>query len=330
MQLPRYISLRRLAFLVRDTLSRSTYWTQFFKPDVKPLKVYYQDKDVTSFLTGCSHLTNFTYLLLAENAAHLGLNSVDVRNYIRTTLRIGRNKKIQESHKNKLLPTQTTLSKTLKVTQSNQLKRRLTGPPPSEDAPVKRTNLDADHQLHDVQLTNKSSSPSERRTIQFTRAGLLKPEEVRCEAVPTKASPDEFHAVPLNYDQEARVLKFGNSPKAMENLILLLMAGLLPGLRLPKPKIMYRVGLMYDGFGDNAYQEFVEFLRRKDSPMIMAGGLAEMAIDLVSYFGMRVPGRPALQYQIPLSKLKELQIYSLEELIDYYQLTPGELRVDTA
>lgn len=325
MQLPRYISLRKIFFLVRDPLSRSTYWTQFFKPDVKPLKVYYQDKDVTSFLTGCTHLTNFTYLLLAENAAHLGLNSVDVRNYIRVTLRIGRNKKVEESHKNKLLPSQSTLSQTLKVTSNNLRKRRLAGTVPSQDTqPVKRMTTEADHQLE-----KESSSPSKLESIQFRSAGLLpRVEEVRREAVPSVASPSSFHAVPLDYGKEQRVLKFGNSPKSVENVFLLLMAELIPGLRLPKPKIMYRVNLMYDGFGNDAFQEMIEYLRRKDSPLLRPGGIYETAVELVSYYGQRLPSRRDLVHQLTFDQSNEFRAYTLEEFITYYNLSPGELRVD--
>jgi hypothetical protein len=82
----RFVSIRSLIFLVKDVSKshfKSEYFTQYVKPDVRPIKVYFKGHDVTRFLTCKSHLTQFSYVFLANIAYQEGFKMSEVRTFFK-------------------------------------------------------------------------------------------------------------------------------------------------------------------------------------------------------------------------------------------------------
>lgn len=77
----KHLNLYKLLFFVKDT---SCYFTQYYKANVRPIKVYFLGHDVTRFLTSRSNLTNYTYKFLADIALSLRFSVKEVRSYLCT------------------------------------------------------------------------------------------------------------------------------------------------------------------------------------------------------------------------------------------------------
>lgn len=75
-------SLQHCVFLIHDTTLNTTYFTQFYKPGMRPKKVYFHGFDITRFLTHRSNLTNYSYFFL-NYVYSIGFTLLDVRNYFK-------------------------------------------------------------------------------------------------------------------------------------------------------------------------------------------------------------------------------------------------------
>lgn len=80
-------SLQNVVFLVKDIHTSSLQYTQFFKPDHRPIKAYLHGYDVTRFLTHKSNLTNYSYYFL-NYAYTIGFNIKDVRDFFRCATKL--------------------------------------------------------------------------------------------------------------------------------------------------------------------------------------------------------------------------------------------------
>lgn len=73
-------------YLVRDKIS--TYFTQYHKTEVKPLKVLTEHGyDITRFLTGRSNLTKFSYLFLTSFCEY-GFSFIEARRFLLTVRKL--------------------------------------------------------------------------------------------------------------------------------------------------------------------------------------------------------------------------------------------------
>lgn len=91
----RYLSIRRLVFLVKSIQSGTEFFTQYVKADVIPKKVFFCGHDVTKFLTFKSTLSQFSYVFLCN----LAFEHVMTVREVRTFFRINNSKSVKRVRK---------------------------------------------------------------------------------------------------------------------------------------------------------------------------------------------------------------------------------------
>lgn len=76
-------SIRKCLFLVKDIANGSVFFTQYHKPEVRPLKIFYNGFDVTQLLTTSTHLSNYSYFFLANPAQRFGFTVQEVKTFFK-------------------------------------------------------------------------------------------------------------------------------------------------------------------------------------------------------------------------------------------------------
>lgn len=76
-------AIRKCVFLVKSVQNGSVYFTQYHRPEVRPLKIFYQGLDVTQHLTFSTTLTNYSYFFLSHVSQRFGFTTDDIRAYFK-------------------------------------------------------------------------------------------------------------------------------------------------------------------------------------------------------------------------------------------------------
>lgn len=74
------VSLQNIVFLIKDKITDTFRYTQFYLPHARPVKVFLHGFDITRFLVHRSNLTNYSYYFL-NYAFSIGFTIKDVRAY---------------------------------------------------------------------------------------------------------------------------------------------------------------------------------------------------------------------------------------------------------
>lgn len=95
----RGFAVNKIIFLVKPigTISKSTFFTQYILPDVRPLKAYFRSCDVTKLLTSKNQLTQFTYEFLCGIACEEGFTFGEIRSFFYITYKSKTSKRLRSS-----------------------------------------------------------------------------------------------------------------------------------------------------------------------------------------------------------------------------------------
>lgn len=74
------VSLQNVVFLIKDKITDTLRYTQFYLPHCRPIKVFLHGFDITRFLVHRSNLTNYSYYFI-NYAYSIGFTIKDVRAY---------------------------------------------------------------------------------------------------------------------------------------------------------------------------------------------------------------------------------------------------------
>lgn len=76
-------SMRKCLYLVKDVQTKVLFFTQYFKPEVRPIKVFNKGLDVTHYLTHRANLTNHSYFFLATTSQTFGFTVDELRAFFK-------------------------------------------------------------------------------------------------------------------------------------------------------------------------------------------------------------------------------------------------------
>lgn len=327
------MKLNRLLFLVKDKAQdrfSSTYWTQYFRADVRPLKVYYQGHDVTKLLTFKSNLTNYSYLFLAESCLHFGLTANEVRQYFRIFQKIGKSKSARK--KELSIDTSTSVSKAAESGSLPTPKKNITFVKSNTTLDVRRSTRLKEKERGKLlpSLCGSSTSLAEidkmsddevpMRKKRKTESSAFSMQEVR--KTVTTSRPDgtissavvEYRNVAYDYERDIRLANFDKDARNITAAFKYLCATFIPGLKIPEPMALLEMQLIHGGLGGDFISDFHSYLLKRRPQYCEIGGLVKPFEQMVACFGMI--SERQLIYRLPSALRYKIANHSLSMLLE--------------
>lgn len=243
----RYIQLYQCVFLVKNIHTKHEYLTNRCVPDVRPLKIFWNGKDATRFLTFRNNLTTTSYYFLTQKAAKkFSVN--DIRSFFRVYTKL-------DFYGNKAPPNTKT---SMEIESSKKAKVHY----PTEKS-VAAISMKAPELPTQVPVTSAPEYSEVAKKL------ISKP----------KALPNYQSVAPPSFT--SRVFEDHIVFNALVKLMLLKVAV----FRFSESRFQLFMTLKRKGLTETALSDFKEYLSRECPIMVTPSGLHSLVTDAALQYG---------------------------------------------
>lgn len=292
--------MHRCLFLVKDTHTSSTFWTQGFHPNVRPIKIFSHHLDVTKFLTFKNYLTNYSYMILSE-CDFSGMSVSDYRQFFKVLHATKNLRKHAAPAAAAILPAPVavTVEPTMEMcakTTARALRRRIRQE--NTELTVIDNHRNDDQSISGCIVQSEISNP-----IKVKRRRLDLP-------LPSDIPPPAAHDYTIDND----MLKFSNSMQSIDLGFQLLVKSVLPCVKISRPQFLIRLQLRKEGFHNDPLRMFARFLKINYPEFSKPGGLLLPVREFVSFHGM-IDGE-TVRYRLSRDEIASVKQLDLEFLTE--------------